>query len=396
MMALRYDLAVVGAGIMGLASALRESRRGRKVAILSPAVSGGVGPAATTGYASVGGATSVAGAASWAAAGILVTRDARVFHSAYREFYVRSIHAYPEWLRELAALSGKSVPLHRHGDYLVFDLDSPGAEDQLEAKRRQWDREHARNFTESDALPAFLAHHSPLRKVRVFHFPEEAYVQNRDLLDSLHEACRRQGVDFVDGAPMAPWSHHGGMTELKAGRESIMAAQVLVAAGAWTAPLLDSLGFAAPLIPVKGQMMRIPKFHDRESMVHFGEELYLVPRGDTLVVGATTEAGTWEDAFDQEGEAYLNRHLKRFLPGIAAGPVERWAGLRPRTKDRLPWMGWLDASKGWAVCAGHYKCGISMAPLAADCMSSLMNGEKPPVDLASFDPLRKKGLVRRD
>lgn len=384
MMALRYDLAVVGAGIMGLATALKESRRGRKVAILSPAGSGGAGPAL------------MGGAASWAAAGILVTRDARVFHSPYREFYVRSIHAYPEWLRELAVLSGRTVPLHRHGDYLVFDRESPGAEEQLEAKRRQWDREHARNYIESDSLPGFLAGHSPLRKVRVFHFPDEAYVQNRDLLDALREACRRRGVVFVDGAPVTPWSHRGGMTELKMAQDTLQAEQVLIAAGAWTAPLLESLGFAAPLIPVKGQMMRIPKFHDRESLVHFGEDLYLVPRGDSLVVGATTEAGTWEGSFDRHGEAYLNDHLKRFLPSIAAGPVETWAGLRPRTKDRLPWMGWLDASKGWALCAGHYKCGISMAPLAAECISSLLNGEKPPVDLGPFDPWRKKGLARKD
>jgi glycine oxidase len=141
-------------------------------------------------------------------------------------------------------------------------------------------------------------------------------------------------------------------------------------------------------------MMRIPKFHREEGLVHFGEEIYLVPRGDSLVVGATTEPGTWDEGFDREGEAYLGDHLKRFLPGIAAGAVETWAGLRPRTRDRLPWMGWLDASRGWALCAGHYKCGISMAPLAAECMGAILNGEKPPVDLGPFDPWRKKGLTR--
>jgi glycine/D-amino acid oxidase-like deaminating enzyme len=57
-------------------------------------------------------------------------------------------------------------------------------------------------------------------------------------------------------------------------------------------------------------------------------------------------------------------------------------------------MGWLDASRGWAVCAGHYKCGISMAPLAAESMVRLLAGEKPLVDLRPFDPWRKKGLSR--
>src|SRR5687768_2729136 len=117
-----FDLVVAGSGIMGLAAALEESRRGKRVAVLAP--------------------RSVPGAASWAAAGILVTRDARVFHSPFREFYVRSIHLYPAWLERLERLGGQANPLHRKGDYLVFDLEDAGSRDQLDAKRRQWDREH--------------------------------------------------------------------------------------------------------------------------------------------------------------------------------------------------------------------------------------------------------------
>lgn len=372
------DLAVVGAGIMGLACAFEAARRGRRVAIVAPPPTGGE--------------------ASWAAAGILVTRDARVFHSAFREFYVRSIHAYPAWLERLAKASGKTVSLHRGGDYLLFDLDSPAMRDQLEAKRRQWDREHARDYVESDVLPGFLAEASPLRRVKVFRFPDEGYVQNRDLLDALRAACAAAGVAFVEGRPEGPWDCHQGVTTLRTAAGSVEARQVLLAAGAWSKALLESMGIEAPVIPVKGQMMRIPKFHREDGLVHFGEELYLVPRGDTLIVGATTEPGTWKEGFDSLGEAYLGDHLKRFLPAVAAGsagPVETWAGFRPRTQDRLPWMGWLDPAKGWALCVGHYKCGISMAPLAAECMNDLLGGGKPPLDLAPFDPWRKKGLARR-
>jgi glycine oxidase len=148
------------------------------------------------------------------------------------------------------------------------------------------------------------------------------------------------------------------------------------------------------MIPVKGQLIRIPRFHDSEAMIHFNDEMYLVPRGDDLVVGATSEPGTWNEDFDDAGQGWLESRLARMLPKVARGPLERWTGIRPRTADRLPWMGWLDAQRGWAVCAGHYKSGISMAPLAAACMLKLLGREKPPVDLAPFDPLRRKALVR--
>jgi glycine oxidase len=332
--------------------------------------------------------------ASSAAAGILVARDAHVFFSAFREFYVRSIRAYPEWLECIRQASDREVPFARGGDWLVFDLEDPASVRRMDEKRRQFEREKAADFTVTDRLPSALEGHSALSKVATFHFPGEAYVQNRDLLAALREACLRTGVSFRAGAPTGPWEYAAGTTTLALPDGVLQARQVLVAAGAWTGKILADLGISAPLIPVKGQLIRIPRFHAETGMIHFNDEMYLVPRSDGLVVGATSEPGTWNEEFDASGKAWLEGRLERLLPSIARAPLERWTGIRPRTADRLPWMGWLDPLRGWALCAGHYKSGISMAPLAATSMIRLMGREKPAMDLAPFDPWRKKALVR--
>jgi glycine oxidase len=376
------DLAIAGAGVMGLACALEAARKGESVGVFDPSGGGSK--------------------ASFAAAGILITRDAHAFASPFREFYVRSIRQYPEWLAGVSAAAGEDIPLHRKGDHLIFDMRDSDAVARLDSKRRQFEREMAADFTETDVLPDFLRPHCPLDKVKVFHFPGEAYVQNRDLMSALRRACERAGVVFLAEAADAgsSWTHAGGTTRLaftgEAGGnpETWLARRVLIAAGAWTARLLEDLGIAAPMVAVKGQMIRIPKFHASESMAHFNDDLYLVPRGDSLVVGATTEPGVWDEGFDAAGEAFIDSRLARMLPEVSRTSVERWAGIRPRPKDRLPWMGWVDAERGWAICTGHYKCGISMAPLAAQCMTRLMHGEKPPMDLAAFNPWRRQGLAR--
>ncbi|MEO6095496.1 MAG: FAD-dependent oxidoreductase [Fibrobacteria bacterium] len=374
-----FDLSIAGAGVMGLACALEAARKGEKVGVFDPSGGGSK--------------------ASFAAAGILVTRDAHAFASPFREFYVRSIRQYPEWLAGVSAASGVDIPLHRKGDNLIFDMNDSEAVARLDAKRRQFDREKAADFTETDRLPDFLRPHCPLDKVKVFNFPGEAYVQNRDLMTALRIACERAGVVFLTAGadPGSSWTHAGGTTRLdftKAAGETWESRRVLIAAGAWTAQLLEGLGITAPLVGVKGQMIRIPRFHASESMAHFNDDLYLVPRGDSLVVGATTEPGVWDERFDATGEAFIESRLARMLPGISRSSLERWAGIRPRPKDRLPWMGWVDAERGLAICTGHYKCGISMAPLAAQCMTRLMHGEKPPMDLAAFNPWRRQGLSR--
>lgn len=359
---------------MGLACAWEEARNGRKVAVFDPAATGVQ--------------------ASRAAAGILVTRDARVFSSPFREFYVRSIRQYPEWLAAVSSAAGTEVPLHRSGDWLIFDLDDSEAVKRLELKSRQFDRERSLDFTVTDRLPEFLRDHCPLERIKAFHFPGEAYVQNRTLLAALRTACERAGVEFRREAPVRPWKPEGGGTAIEFAGDAWVARQVLLAAGAWSLQVLEAMGISAPLIPVKGQLLRLQKFHGSESMVHFNDSLYLVPRGDSLVAGATTEPGTWSEETDGRGAAYVEKGFRRFLPDASREPLEAWSGLRPRTRDRLPWMGWLDQEKGWAICTGHYKCGISMTPLAAQCLVNLLNGRKPPFDLTPFHPWRKLGLSR--
>ncbi len=367
-----FDLSIAGAGVMGLACAYEASRHGRKVLVFDPG--------------------ETAAQASSAAAGILVARDAQVFFSPFREFYVRSIRAYPEWLGRLTEAGGTAVPYHRGGDFMVFDLTDAASVKRLEEKKRQFEREKATAFTVSHELPPILRGHSRLEKVATLHFPDEAYVQNRDLLTALRKACEKAGVEFRRGATASPWTSNGEVTRIPFSDGEVTTRQVLIAAGAWSVNLLAAQGISAPMTPVKGQMIRIPRFHDGEAMIHFNDDMYLVPRGDSLIVGATSEPGVWQEGFDATGEAYLTERLGRLLPDAPRKQLENWTGIRPRTRDRLPWMGWVDAQRGWAICTGHYKSGISMAPLASECMHRLLVREKPAVDLAPFDPWRKQGL----
>ncbi len=369
-----FDLVIAGAGIMGLSCALEEAKRGKYVVLID--------------------SNPIGQKASHAAAGILVTRDAHTFASAFREFYVRSIQMYPEWLEELTRISGQSIPFQRVGDYQIFNLENAEGEKQFLAKTEQLERERAKRFNVSDKLPEFLQKKCPLKRVKVLYFPEEAYVQNRDLMQALLQACIRSGVKILASVDIQGIEENAFGVQLKTETGNLQGKQLLISAGAWSGKLLSYLGYSAPLLPVKGQLYRIPKFYSETSMVHYQEDLYFVPRGNSLVIGATTEAGIWDEGYNDFGKSYLDQKMQDFLPNIPHQPLETWTGLRPRSKDRLPLMGFVNSKHTIALCTGHYKCGISMAPLAGICMSNLLNGEKPKYSLEPFDPLRKKGLQK--
>jgi glycine oxidase len=356
---------------MGLACALEAASRGRRVAVIDP--------------------HSLGRKASWAAAGILAGRAGVVGASPFRDLYLRSLEAYPAWLESISAASGMPVPYHRSGDYQIFPLDDPDSLQALRNREKQLEREKASAFSVQDELPGFLQIRGGSGKARVFHFPNEAHVPVRTLLAALEQGVMRMGVAAFPGLrplAIAP----GRETEISGKDWRLYTRQTLIAAGAWCNDALGLLGWSAPLSPVKGQLALLPDFHGQPSMVHGVESFYLVPRDGLLVAGATTEPGVWEEGFDAVGERYLRSRLQLFFPSVRPQWTETWSGLRPRSRDRLPLMGWVDEAAGIALCTGHYKSGISLAPLSAALMSALLQGENPPVDPEPFRPLRRGGL----
>jgi len=191
----RYDLAIAGAGIMGLGSALAAALAGKKVVVFDRSLD--------------------SEKASWAAAGILVTRDAKTFMSPFREFYVKSIHQYPSWLQTISKLTGEVIPLHRGGDFQIYNLDSAKGQAQFKAKSNQLEKEKSKNYTVTNTLPPFLTPYSKLKNVVTLQFPDEAYIQNRDLLIGLHKACSVAGVEFLSEDAISPPLFKTNATQLQ-------------------------------------------------------------------------------------------------------------------------------------------------------------------------------------
>ncbi len=367
-----YDLAVLGAGIMGLSVAFEEAMRGKRVAVID--------------------AEAFGGKASWAAAGILNMRAGLLGGSPFRSFHLRSVPMYPDWLARVEEASGVSVPYERAGDYQIFVGDDAETLRILEEREDQLRRERASLFTRLDAWPGFLKAHGAPGPVRLYHFPDEAYVNNRVLLQALEKALMKTGAGLFPNTRVERAAPGNDGTVLEGPGFGLRAAKVLVAAGTWCNDVLKLLGLSMPLYPVKGQLALLPNFHGNDTMLHGGERFYLIPRGEMLIAGATTEPRVWTDGFDTTGDLHLASQLRSFFPNVRPAWTETWSGLRPRSADRLPLLGWIDRPAGIAIATGLYKSGISLAPLASRCLSAILNDERPPVDLRPFDPWRRGGI----
>jgi D-amino-acid dehydrogenase len=168
----------------------------------------------------------------------------------------------------------------------------------------------------------------------------------------------------------------------------------VVAAGSYTPLLLRPLGIRVPICPVKGISLTVPAapWSDAPKMpVIDDSRLFgLVPIGDRLRVSGSAElAGYDATANGRRGEAIAGNVLKTF-PDFSKCYEEAtarwWAGLRPVTPTGVGFMGRTPVGNLF-INAGHGHLGWTMSCGAGRIVAAIVAGERPDIDLAGFPQL---------
>jgi glycine oxidase len=360
------DVAIVGGGIVGLATAWRARARGMAVTVLERD---------TTGQGT-----------SHVAAGMLAPVAEAEFGEAGRrllELGLRSAEMWPGFAAELQEASGEEVGLRRTGT-LVLARD----EDEARELERQLVFRRSLGLHAERLLPSAARDREPALAPTVrlaLEAPDDHSVDPRLVLAALHHACEHVGVEIREHAAVRS-------VELDATRarvtgvalcdgERIPAGQVVMAAGAWTEQV-EGLPPSAqmPVRPVKGQILRLrdPAGPGLLARVVRFEGGYLVPRGDgRYVLGATVEERGFELQPTAGGVYELLRDAHELVPGLSELQIDELSvGLRPGTPDNTPAIG-AGALAGLVWATGHHRNGILLAPLTAELVASTLAGDPP-------------------
>jgi glycine oxidase len=186
-----------------------------------------------------------------------------------------------------------------------------------------------------------------------FRAETELAVDNRALLEALAAQCEKLGVTWAPPVRSLDEVHD---------------VDVVVIANGIDAPALWP---GLPIRPVKGEVLRLrwrrgcmplPQRVIR-ARVH-GRQVYLVPRKDGVVVGATQYEHGRDTAPAVAGVRELLDDACEVMPALGEYELaECAAGLRPMTPDNVPIVGRLDDRT--LVAAGHGRSGFLLAPWTA-------------------------------
>ena len=216
------------------------------------------------------------------------------------------------------------------------------------------------------------------------HAPHEAGVDPIAVVAALRKACEAAGAEVVSGAEAVSAVRDGKAIRgvVTADRDEHRAEATVLAAGAWSGSAAWLPDEALPPVrPVKGQIATLRGLAGDPvaGRIVVSERVYLVPRADgRLIAGATVEEMGFDTQVTVGGVFELLREAYRALPDVAELELERVvAGLRPGTPDNAPIVG-AGALDGLVLATGHFRNGILLAPLTAEGVVALLQGESPP------------------
>lgn len=364
-----YDVAIVGGGVLGSATALRLAQHGARVVVLEKAIPGAE--------------------ASSAAGGMLVAQVDALADGPLLRLGLRSRTTWTAFAGELERLSEQRVGHVRSGA-LVLAFDD--AELHALRERYAWQRPagHACDVLTGDEARRLEPALGP-EVVGAIRLPDEEQVDAQALAQALPSAAASVGVHFRRGLVRRVAIEDGRAVGLELDEGQLAARAVLLAAGAWTT-MVEGTGLPRDAVrPVRGQLcklaMRTPP--TRHLLLYAGG--FLVPHANgELLCGATTEHVGFDKRVTAGGVARLLPPALRAVPALAdAELVTCWAGFRPSSSDGLPLLG-ESPTPGLFVASGHHGNGLLLAPESARLVAAAMRHEYPP-ELHPFSPLRFVG-----
>ncbi|MCY3557779.1 MAG: glycine oxidase ThiO [Chloroflexi bacterium] len=365
-----WDIAVIGAGVVGLSCAFQLARDGFTVAVVESERPGS-------------GASSVA-------AGVLSARpEPDPTLEPLVALQLDSLKRYPQFIADVEAASGMTVGYRTEGSIWIAldESDQPEWERLLQLNRARKLPVERLDADQVRALEPCLS--EPY--IGGLHLTGEAQVDPRRLLPALERAVGSLGVSIITG-----WSALHAVRDISSrprivririidgyDRSSVQARRMIITAGHKHDELLNfATEPSTSLVPIgtRGVKGQILSFQGPRILNHVikTRDVLMVPR-DTgeLIVGATIEEGTSDPTPDPHAAADLLRATRRVMPRIDDFELgEHRVGFRPAVQDNLPAIGRKHRDSVW-VANGHYRNGIQLAPATAYWLARAIRSGRP-------------------
>lgn len=202
---------------------------------------------------------------------------------------------------------------------------------------------------------------------------------------AIAEAARQHGVVFVRDRVRALSRQEDGWT-VQGTQRDYRTAQVVLAAGAWSAQLLRPLGLRVPLESQRGYHLHLasPNLKIGRPLVFADRKVFAVPMEHGLRISGTVEFGGLDMPPTARRAAALGDAASQGLPGLELDAPSVWMGHRPCLPDSLPVLGPVQRHPGLWCAFGHGHLGVTGSVNTGRWLAEALGGRMPLERFAPF------------
>jgi len=406
------NIAIVGAGFIGLGAAAWLQRDGHRVTLFDPA---GVGHGASFGNAATFapyGCVPVNGpsvfrdmphflfaadsplrirwpyllrGAPWLARFLAASTPARHARSAgaLAALLSRAADGYAPLLASsrLAAFVRARECLYLYGRQASFDAAQPSL-----ALRRRLGVPF--DTLDADAIRRIEPALAPIFTRGVLFHGSWHFSDPSAFLDALFAHLATGGAT-LERAQVERIEPVGDGVNVYAGGAAGLFDHVVIAAGARSRALAAACGDTVPLDTERGYHVQFAA-HERSVTRPVGwaeRGFYMTPLDEGLRAAGTVELGGFDAGMNRSLVALLTRSAREALPSLGM-PTRSWLGFRPTLPDGVPVIGRARRSERVIHAFGHQHLGVTLAGITGRIVADLVAQRAPPLDLAPYRAAR--------
>lgn len=366
------DVLIIGGGVIGTSIAYYLRKLGRDVALLER---GEIGSQASS-----------------AAAGLLAPLGPLSGPGPLADLLLSSFAMFPSLVPELEDASGIHLEYERLG--ALRTVRNPKRVAHLKKRMKAWEPLGLQMYwlTGEEARQR-----EPLLGPDVcaaIYAPEESQIKASQVVQAFAKAAQNLGAKMYQHSEVIKLCKNGAkITSIcTMCGNNIACNQLILAPGAWAGIYEKWLDISIPVYPLRGQLLSLQTSLPSLNHIIFGDAVYISPRGNSILVGATKEEAGFEIQTTEQGILGLHETATKFVPTLQESKREAaWAGLRPSTPDKRPILGTAPNWENVILATGHNSVGIILSPLTGKVIADLVaTGHSPeiirPFSLARFQP----------
>ena len=225
-------------------------------------------------------------------------------------------------------------------------------------------------------------------------FPKDCHLSPGRFVAAMEQDLLRLGAEILWETEVLGFATEAGaLKAVKTSRGKITSEEFVLSGGIWSDETARALDLKLPMQAGKGYSLTLKNPRQLPELCSICTEarLAVTPMDGALRFGGTMEMAGINETINSRRVRGIVRAVPDYFPAFEEADfadIQSWSGLRPCSPDGMPYIGRTQRWKNLTIATGHAMMGLSLAPATGKIVSDLISGESPTVPLELLSPDR--------